>query len=340
MTEHTRQHRRSRTAERPEDVRDEDVTEETCPECGGRLSADSEHGETVCTDCGLVVEEDHIDHGPEWRAFDPGDHETKSRVGAPTTQLMHDKGLSSKIGWQDRDAAGNSLNARQRRRVQRMRTWDERFRTKNHKERNLKQALGEIERMGSALGLSEEVRETASVIYRRALEEDLLPGRTIEGVATAAVYAAARQMNTPRSVKEVAAVTRVDEMDFKRTYRYIVRELDLAVAPADPQQYVGRITSKVGLSTEVERKARDILEAASGTGTFNGKSPVGLAAAAIYAAGLLTNQTVTQKDLEQAAEVSTVTIRNRYQELIDVYEASLEDAANTESNEECVAASG
>ena len=168
--EETRETETEQEEEAPED-------ELVCPECGGRLVSDTEHGETVCTDCGLVVETDEIDRGPEWRAFDSAERDQKSRVGAPTTNMMHDKGLSTNIGWQDKDAYGNSLSSRQRQKMQRLRTWNERFRTRDSKERNLKQALGEIDRMASALGLPDSVRETASVIYRRALDEDLLPGR-------------------------------------------------------------------------------------------------------------------------------------------------------------------
>jgi len=291
-----------------------------CPECDGKLVTDEEHGETVCASCGLVVEQDQVDRGPEWRAFDSRERDEKSRVGAPTTKMLHDKGLSSHIGWQDKDSYGRTLSPRQRRKMQRLRTWDERFRTRNHKERNLKQALAEIERMGSALGLGDDVRETASVIYRRALAEDLLPGRTIEGVATASLYAAARQMNTPRSIDEVAAVSRVDEVEFKRAYRYVVRELGLAVKPANPQQFVGRLASGLDVDAETEELARTLLRTAEGTGAFNGKSPVGLAAAAIYAASQLTGEKLTQDAVGDAADVSSVTIRNRYQELLEVYE--------------------
>jgi len=308
---------RTRTTESSETEHQQEH-EQTCPECSGRLETDHEHGETVCVECGLVVDEDGIDHGPEWRAFDSSERDNKSRVGAPTTKMMHDKGLSTNIGWQNTDAYGNSLSASQRKKMQRLRTWDERFRTRNHKERNLKQALAEIERMGSALGLGDDVRETASVIYRRALKDDLLPGRSIEGVATAAVYAAARQMGKPRSLDEVQRVTRVDQMEFKRTYRYIVRELGLAVAPANPQDFVARIVSDVEASDETERTARQLLRNAEGTGVFNGKSPVGLAAAAVYAASQLTGEQLTQSVISNAADVSEVTIRNRYQELLAV----------------------
>jgi transcription initiation factor TFIIB len=230
--------------------------------------------------------------------------------------MMHDKGLSTNIGWQDKDAYGRALSARQRQKMQRLRTWNERFRTQSSRDRNLKQALGEIERMASALGLPQNIRETASVIYRRALQEDLLPGRSIEGVATAAIYAAARQANAPRSLDEVATVSRVERSEIARTYRYIVRELNLGVQPADPRSFVSRFVSELGLSGDVERRANELLESAKQAGVHSGKSPVGLAAAAVYAGALLTNESITQAEVSDVASVSEVTIRNRYQELL------------------------
>ncbi|WP_436935333.1 transcription initiation factor IIB [Halovenus marina] len=313
---------RERKSEQSDEQMSESAADEQlhCPECGGALATDEEHGETVCQECGLVVEEAEIDPGPEWRAFDSKEKDEKSRVGAPTTNMMHDKGLSTNIGWQDKDAYGNALSSRQREKMQRLRTWNERFRTRDSKERNLKQALGEIDRMASALGLPENVRETASVIYRRALDEDLLPGRSIEGVATSALYAAARQANTPRSLDELTRVSRVDKDEIARTYRYIVRELGLEIQPADPESYVPRFISDLGLSEEVERRAKELLRTAKDQGVHSGKSPVGLAAAAVYAASLLTNQKVTQSEVSEVANISEVTIRNRYHELLEAEE--------------------
>jgi transcription initiation factor TFIIB len=231
--------------------------------------------------------------------------------------MMHDKGLSTNIDWRDQDAYGNSLDSRQREKMQRLRKWNERFRTRDARERNLKQALGEIDRMASGLGLPDNVRETASVIYRRALDEDLLPGRSIEGVATASLYAAARQANAPRSLDEVANVSRVEKDEIARTYRYVIRELGLEVQPADPEQYVPRFASELDLPEETTRRARGLLESAKEAGIHSGKSPVGLAAAAVYAASLLTNEKVTQSEVSEVANISEVTIRNRYHELLD-----------------------
>ena len=309
---------RERTTDTTETQTDDEAVR--CPECGGNLVNDASHGETVCDECGLVVDEGEIDPGPEWRAFDAAERNKKSRVGAPTTELMHDKGLSTNIGWQDKDAYGNTLSSRQREKMQRLRTWNERFRTQDSQDRNLKQALGEIDRMASALGLPETVRETASVIYRRALEEGLLPGRSIEGVATATLYGAARQADNPRSLDEIKTVSRVDKTEVARTYRYVMRELNLEIRPADPERYVPRFVSDLGVSDEVERRARELLQAGKQQGVHSGKSPVGLAAAAIYAGALLVNAAVTQSAVSDVASISEVTIRNRYQELLEASE--------------------
>ncbi|SEH43569.1 MULTISPECIES: TFIIB-type zinc ribbon-containing protein [Halopenitus] len=291
----------------------------TCPECGSTLR--NEGAETVCSSCGLVVDADEIDRGPEWRAFDASEKDSKSRVGAPTTKMMHDDGLSTNIGWQDKDAYGNSLSSNQRQKMQRLRTWNERFRTRDSKERNLKQALGEIDRMASALGLPENVRETASVIYRQALDNDMLPGRSIEGIATASLQAAARMEQVPRSIDEIAAVSRVDAEEFKRAYRYINRELKLEIQPADPVEYLPRFASDLAVPDETEQFARQLLEQGKRQNVHSGKSPVGLAAAAIYAAGKLTNVDLTQSEVSDATGMSEVTIRNRYQELLEAEEA-------------------
>lgn len=302
-----------------------------CGECGGNLKHNEADGEHVCEDCGLVVEQKTIDRGPEWRSFND-DQDKKSRVGAPVTKTMHDKGLSTKIGWQDKDSYGNSLSSKKREQVQRLRKWNKRFETKNSKERNLKHALGEIKRMSSALGLSEQVEETASVLYRRCLNEDLLRGRSVEGVATACLYAASRQCNTPRSLDEIYPVSRIGDASGKthqstsgidRTYRYIMRELGLKIKPTDPRDFLNRILNDLGVDNKqaVRKKAEDIISDAEQENVHSGKSPVSLAAASIYGATLLLNQKVTQRRISEEANVTTVTIRNRYQEMLEAYEA-------------------
>lgn len=291
-----------------------------CPECGGDIVASADSPETICSACGLVITEDEIDRGPEWRGFDAKERDEKSRVGAPTTALMHDKGLSTNIGWQNKDAYGQTVSAEKRRKLKRLRTWNERIRTQDSKDRNLKHALGEIDRMSSALGIHETTRETAGIIYRQALKANLLPGRSIEGVATAVLYAASRIDGVARSIDELATVSRVPALEIKRTYRYVIRELELQIPPTNPIEYIGRFASAVGCNAETERRARALIHQATEKGVHSGKHPVGIAASALYAAGQLCNDRLTQSEISDAADVSEVTIRNRYREILQAAE--------------------
>ena len=315
MTRSSRQRERERESET-----DQEETEgvRDCPECeSDNIIKSSDRGELVCDDCGLVVEEENIDPGPEWRAFNHQERQEKSRVGAPTTQTMHDKGLTTTIDWKDKDAYGRSISSKKRSQMHRLRKWQERIRTKDAGERNLQFALSEIDRMASALGVPRSVREVASVIYRQALSEDLIRGRSIEGVSTAALYAACRKEGIPRSLEEIAEVSRVDRKEIGRTYRYISQELGLEMRPVDPKRYVPRFSSQLDLSEEVQAKAKEIIDTTAEQGLLSGKSPTGFAAAAIYAASLLCNEKKTQREVADVAQVTEVTIRNRYQEQIE-----------------------
>jgi transcription initiation factor TFIIB len=291
-----------------------------CPECGASGQPNRSGGERVCPDCGLVLEADLVDPGPEWRAFDASERRERRRVGAPETELLHDRGLSTTIDWRNRDATGSPLSDRKREQMQRLRTWDERFRARDSLDRNLKQALGEIDRMAAALGLPDTVRETASVVYRRALDEGLLPGRSIEAMATGSLYAAARQHGVPRTLDEFEPVSRVGRREFARAYRYLLEELELAMAPPDPSEFLPRYASRLSVDDDLRRRADELLEAGKRHGIYSGKSPGGLCAAALYAASVLVNDRITQQEVSEALDVSAVTIRKRYRELLDAHE--------------------
>lgn len=305
---------RKRETETEEESVDADE-EQSCSECGGKVR--SQDGELICQDCGLVVEEQNIDRGPEWRAFNHKERQEKSRVGAPTTKTMHDKGLTTTIDWKDKDAYGRNIGSKKRSQMNRLRRWQERIRTKDAGERNLQFALSEIDRMSSALDLPDSVREVASVVYRKALDEDLIRGRSIEGVATSCLYAACRKEGLPRSLEEIEDVSRVERKEIGRTYRYVSKALGLEMEPVDPKQYVHRYCSELDLSETVKTKSMEIIDVTAEKGLLSGKSPTGYAAAAIYAAALLCNEKKTQREVAEVAQVTEVTIRNRYQEQIE-----------------------
>ncbi|HID24996.1 MAG TPA: transcription initiation factor IIB [Thermoplasmata archaeon] len=289
-----------------------------CPECdSAHLARDYARGELVCEDCGLVIDENFIDQGPEWRAFDSEQKEKRARVGAPLTYTIHDKGLSTVIGWKNKDSYGKSIPTRSRAQLYRLRKWQRRIRVSNATERNLAVALSELDRMASAMGLPRNVRETAAMVYRKAVIKNLIRGRSIEGVAAAALYAACRQCGVPRTLDEIADASRVSRKEIGRTYRFIARELGLKLMPTSPQDYISRFCSELKLSGDVQTKAIEILKEAADKELTSGRGPTGVAAAAIYIASILCGERRTQREVADIAGVTEVTIRNRYKELAE-----------------------
>ncbi len=297
-----------------EKIQVEEVTR--CPECGSEhIIRDYERGELICGDCGIVLSENIIDQGPEWRAFDSAQKESRARTGAPMTLTMHDKGLSTEIGWKNKDWYGKSIPTRNRAQLYRLRKWQRRIRVSNATERNLAFALSELERVSAGMGLPRNVRETAARIYRNAVNMNLIRGRSIEGVVAAALYAACRQCNVPRTLDEIAASSRVGRKEIGRTYRFMTRELSLKLLPTSPKDYIQRFCSELKLSGDAQAKSIEILDEAEERELTSGRGPTGVAAAAIYISSILTNERRTQREVADVAGVTEVTIRNRYKEL-------------------------
>jgi len=134
-------------------------------------------------------------------------------------------------------------------------------------------------------------------------------------VAAAAVYAACRQCNVPRTLDEITRDSRISKKEISRTYRFISRELKLKLIPTSPIAYVSRFCSDLELGGDVEEKVVEILNEAINKDLTVGKGPTGIAAAAIYMASVLCNQRKTQKEIAEVVSVTEVTIRNRYKEL-------------------------
>ncbi|HJP43971.1 MAG TPA: transcription initiation factor IIB [Candidatus Poseidoniia archaeon] len=294
----------------------EEIT--ACPECDSKhLIRDYNRGEMTCSGCGLVVDDNFIDQGPEWRAFDAEQNEKRSRGGAPMTVMVHDKGLSTDIGWGNRDTHGNVVPTRNRAQLFRMRKWQNRTRASTSADRNLAMALKELNRLASKIGLHRRVREDAAMLYRRAVNQNLVRGRSVEGVAAAALYGACRRCEVPRTLNEITAASRANKKEVGRTYRYISRELKLNLQPASPVVYINRFCRELVLSGRVENAAIRILNQAVEAELTSGRGPTGVAAASIYVASVLYNSRKTQKCIAETVGVTEVTIRNRYKELAE-----------------------
>jgi transcription initiation factor TFIIB len=297
-------------------VQSQQTLRDKCPECGSvNLIHDYDTGETVCGDCGLVLYGQMMDKGPEWRAFTQQEKASRSRVGMPTSYSVHDKGLSTAISQIDRDAFGRKLPLSTRLLMWRLRKWQIRSRAHSSVDRNLAQAMAELDRLSDKAYIPRPIKEKAAVIYRKALDKSLVRGRSIASMTAAAAYAACRGSGTPRALHEIAEASLVDKKDVAHCYRLLLRELDMHMSIPDPLTYVSKIAESTGISGKTQGITIQILREARKKRAVAGKDPMGLAAAALYVACLQNNEKKTQKEIAEAAGVTEVTVRNRYKTL-------------------------
>jgi transcription initiation factor TFIIB len=289
-----------------------------CPECGNRnLISDDSRGEIVCNVCGLVLGQRIIDTGPEWRAFSSEEASKKVRVGAPTTLTLHDKGLSTMIGWKNKDAFGKNISPKMKAEVYRLRKWHVRTRTNKSIDRNLAYAMNELDRFSSQLNLSKDIKESTAHIYRKMANKNLIRGRSIEAMLIASIYLSCKLNSVPKTLDDFIEFATVDKKKIARCYRLILLELKININVPSPITFIPRFCAELKLSGRTQNKAAELLKLAKKYHITAGKAPTGLAGAALYVAAMQEGERRTQKEISLAAGVTEATIRNRYKELVD-----------------------
>jgi transcription initiation factor TFIIB len=280
------------------------------------LVTDPESGETICTNCGIVITERVSQQNvQEWRSFDALQDRERSRVGMPSTLARHDKGLSTIIGKPNRDASGQVIDNSMRVMMERLRTWDYRLQARSATDRNLKNAFVKLEAMKGKLSLPSATIEKAAYIYRKVQERGMIKGRTINAALGAAIYIACREAGITRTLNDVAVLSNTSYKELARTYRLIVLNLDLKVPMIDPIKCVAKLANKIQISEKTKRHAINYMQIISKSGLAAGKDPMGLAGAVIYLSCRYCDEARTQIEVANAGGVTEVTLRNRTKEL-------------------------
>lgn len=282
----------------------------SCPECSGSLT--TRNIETICADCGLVVTENRIDPGPEWRSFEDGETDRR-RTGAPLSRSRHDYGLSTEIGY----GTLNRMTGRKRRLYARLRTQHRRMQCRTKAKVNQRDVFMQVRRIVSALSLPKSVETQACSLFRAAQSEDIVRGRSLEGFTAAAVYIACRALNITRTRAEILSVSRATRAELKRAEKALVRELGLRIEPNVPAEYLPRFSSALDLPKAVQRRARELLDSAIDEALIGGHNPAGVAAACLYTAAKEHDVDITQNRAAEAADVTPPTIRVTYQTLCE-----------------------
>ena len=295
----------------------------TC-ECGNTnnedFHTDDNKGEVSCNQCGTLILSNMIDPSAPTRRFSSSDPSVdNAHYGAPASNLFADKGLRTTF---------NPMEANRKDRQKSFILKRINQQTVTNKERNLAVALRDIERVISRGGLTKSVHQEAVNVYRDAVDLQLIRGRSIEGMVAASIYTACRIRGVPRSLDEVADLTRTGRKEIARNYNTLKKNIVRLkrMPPTTPDQYLKRYIFALNLSLKVQNRANDLLKTCFDGGMNQGRNPIGVVAACIYIACVDCDERRTQRQIARKLEITEVTIRNRYKEAMSILNAEKKKA--------------
>ena len=275
-----------------------------CPECGGGTISIHQRGETVCQQCGLVVNEKEVDISHSGiRAYSKQEKDKKERTGCPISILMPDIGLSTII---DRSKIKNPD-------LRRAAKWNTHL---SWEKRNMLIAITELKRIGGNLNFPERVKKAAVRLYKEVFKKNLLRGRSINGMIAACAYYVCKKERVPITLQEILGEASINDNIVKKCYKILVRELNLKSPHIDPVALIPRYCADLGLKINVEKEAIKVLMNFIANTSICGKDPKGLCAGSIYLVAKLKNQKISQKDISKVIGVTEVTLRSRYKEFL------------------------
>jgi transcription initiation factor TFIIB len=286
-----------------------------CEFCNGdSVIFDNISFEYVCSSCGCVSKQDpNNDSSSNYR--NNSGYTDRTRTGMPESLAVHNKGLSTLIGIGDTDARGKALEPSQKNSMQRLRTWNNRAQLNDSVSRNLEKALKLLNNFGDKLYLSQAVIEGAAYIYRKAAIKKLAKGRSTLGLVGAALYAACRETETPKTITDIANACNISTKDIMSHYKLILKELSLQMPVLHGPDYVTLICNRLQMSEKTKREALRIFSMAQKSRISIGKNPRALAGSIIYLASQNCNEFLRQVEICQVAEISTVSLRKRCKEI-------------------------
>lgn len=277
-----------------------------CPECKTSTEVVFDHsaGDTICSECGLVLEAHAIDETSEWRTFanESGDTDP-NRVGGPNNPLLNDGGLSTVIS-KNPNGKQSDLG---------------RFRNQgSSSDRNLIQAFKTIATMADRLGLVATIKDRASELYKKVEDLKSTKGRNQDAVIAACLYIACRQEDKPRTVKEICTVANgATKKEIGRAKEFIVKQLEVdmlqPMGTIHAGDFLRRFCSSLGMNNQAVKAAQEAVQRSEALDIR--RSPITIAAAIIYMITQLSEDKKLLKDISAATGVAENTIRNSYKDL-------------------------
>jgi transcription initiation factor TFIIB len=301
-----------------------------CNECKSPVVDDIHNGERICSGCGIVVDEQMADLGPETKTSNLEDKMRLARASGQTTLAQHDMGIATDISISSTDFSGKKISSTVSNQMQSLRKWQQRVRVTSPRERRLTNVLGKISETCENSSLPKNVVETASMIYRSLDGKNIeVKGKSVVSITIAVVYMACKQCGIVRSLEEICKnVCAPNDIKAKtklaaKYYRNLVLEIGNVTTLVTMDKYISKIANLTRTDVRVERLALEIAAKTETRSITDGKAPNGIASAYLYVSSVLLGQNVLQRDVSTVSGITEVTIRNRVKEILSTHKMTL-----------------
>ncbi|XP_074108064.1 transcription factor IIIB 90 kDa subunit-like [Cotesia typhae] len=282
-----------------------------CPNCGcTELDTDPSRGDTVCTGCGLVTEDQMLVNEVEFTQTASGQSEAVgqflgSDMRAPRVGQLH--GQSSR-------------------------------------ELTVYRARKDIAHLCKQLSMSDHQVELATNFYKQVLHRNLTRGRKQILTYAGCIYLTCRIEKTPHLLIDISDITQIDVYELGRTYLQFVKALYLensvdgaisidsddggneCIKAVDPCLYVMRFAEKLEFGTEKMKVAKTALRLVARMKKDNihtGRRPSGICGAALLIAARMHDFSRTVGDIIKVVKIHESTLRKRLLEFGDTSASAL-----------------
>ena len=288
-----------------------------CSECGCQeLLYFEEKGDTVCSNCGLVLAEKREVNPSE--GLKPGAFQEFYGPGQKLWSHSQKKGSIFGFSKGFRDIKRKYLAPEIKTKFGRLR----KLHTSRGK-KNIDIALATFRNMTSAINTPPSVREEAARIFLKSLRKKLTAGRSYEAIIGAAIFIAYAINRYTKSITKLSKEILTPQREIFKCYQLLVRELEIKVnINLRAEDFVSQFCSELHTGIEIEQKARKMIKEFQEKVNTSGKDPKGIAVGAIYLASERKHRSnpkkyrkITQKELSSTGSVTEVTLRIRYREI-------------------------
>jgi transcription initiation factor TFIIB len=287
--------------------------------------SDPELGEIICNICGIVLSEEKELHlhprvQEEMTVMNHVNSKSTNRdLRYNENNILFNIESSTTIGRSNVDSIGKKISKDMENKIDKLRIWERRTRYINPKDRNLKSAFTQLNSIRPKLGLSNAIVEKSFYIYKKASSAGLIQGRITEGILSASIYLACKELEIPKTLKEISDITNVKVKSISKYSRLLIFELGLKPIPIiDPIKCIVKIANNLKLEEKIKHKAIKIMKEVMKEEIHVGKNPLSIAASTIYAVcKTIEEDDKTQIEIANSAGISAAVVRDRYNDIIN-----------------------